>query len=108
MTLLSGDNELIRISSEQIHCLQTTCVIQVEGGLQPKQQYVLNVAKDAFVNGASPLEEEVKNHFFETGLQRCDTKYVSKGLWNTKMCECFSVENKCECECGETSVMRTL
>ena len=108
VTLLSGDNELIRISSEQIHCLQTTCVIQVEGGLQPKQQYVLNVAKDAFVNGASPLEEEVKNHFFETGLQRCDTKYVSKGLWNTKMCECFSVENKCECECGETSVMRAL
>ena len=108
VTLLSGDNELIQVPSEQIHCLQTTCVIQLEGGLQSNQSYVLNVAADAFVNGSSPLENEVSNYYFETGFQRCDTKFVSKGLWNTKMCECFSVEGRCECECGETSVMRTL
>ena len=72
---------------------------------------VLTVPADAFkVNGIGNLEvlEAEETFFFETGLQRCDTKYVSKGLWSSKMCECFSIEGKCECECGETSVMRTL
>ena len=108
VTLLSGDNELILVPSDQIHCLQTTCEIRLKGGLQSNQSYVLNVDTNAFVNGSTPLEKEVSNYYFETGFQRCDTKFVSKGLWNTKMCECFSVEGRCECECGETSVMRTL
>ena len=108
VTLLSGDNELILVPSDQIHCLQTTCEIRLEGGLQSNQSYILNVDTNAFVNGSTPLEKEVSNYYFETGFQRCDTKFVSKGLWNTKMCECFSVEGRCECECGETSVMRTL
>lgn len=117
ITLLSETNELVTIPADQILCnpAHYECVLRLEGALRSQTQYVLNVPVDAFegvhVNSEGQpevLEQAVENHFFETGLQRCDTKYVSKGLWNSKMCECFSIEGKCECECGETSVMRHL
>ena len=107
VTLLSADNEMVRVLPEQIRCLRNVCVLHMEGGLRSRQQYVLNVEQDAFLAEAKPLEN-AKESFFETGLERCDTTFVSKGLGSSKMCECFSVEGMCQCQCGETAVSRAL
>ena len=107
VTLLSADNEMVRVLPEQIRCLRNVCVLHMEGGLRSRQQYVLNVEQDAFLAETKPLEN-AKESFFETGLERCDTTFVSKGLGSSKMCECFSVEGMCQCQCGETAVSRAL
>ena len=73
----------------------------------PQNRDPLNVEQDAFLAEAKPLEN-AKESFFETGLERCDTTFVSKGLGSSKMCECFSVEGMCQCQCGETAVSRAL
>ena len=108
ITLLDEDNNLVRIPAEDVSCVGTVCTLNLHQSLIPNKQYVLQIEKNAFVSGESELEKAIDNWFFTTGYFRCDTKYVSKGLTDTRMCKCFSVENKCECECGETSVARYL
>ena len=107
ITLLDSANHLITIAKEDIHCSGTSCGVNLHG-LSAKEQYLLHVDKNAFMSGEVELEEEISNWFFATGYYRCDTKYVSKGLTDRRVCQCFTVDDKCECECGETSVVRYL
>ena len=107
ISLIDSNNNMMVIHPEDIHCVETSCTIQLHG-LIPNMQYVLQVEKNAFKSGEAELEHGVDNWFFTTGYYRCDTKFVSRGLTNTRMCKCFSVDGMCECECGETSVGRLL
>ena len=106
--LLEERNVETEVQPAWVQCVETKCAIRVPGGLKPLTKYTLSVEKTAFESEGVPMEEDVEDHVFVTGQYRCDTKFVSKGLSDSRVCECFSVGDQCECECGETSVARSL
>ena len=111
ISLRSGQNQVLRVPDAAVSCLYTKCSLRLGDGLLPHEKYVLNVEADAFLaqgQQQQPLQSAVQNWFFQTGGVRCDTRFVGRGMSDAKMCECFSVENACQCECGETSVLREL
>ena len=108
VSLRSSQNHMVVFGESDVTCLGQRCVLHLNGGLLSQEKYVLNIAADAFLSEGSPLETEVRNWFFRTGRARCDTRYVSGGMTDARVCQCFSVQNACQCECGETSVMREM
>ena len=110
ISLRSSANHVIRVEESDVSCVYAKCTLRLSDGLLPFEKYVMNVDADAFLaqGQAQPLQKEVRNWFFQTGGVRCDTRFVGRGMGDAKMCQCFSVENACQCECGETSVLREL
>ena len=108
ITLRSSQNHVIRVAESDVQCEQSKCTLRLRDGLLPREKYVLNIEADAFLAQGRPLQSEVRNWFFQTGNVRCDTRFVGRGMSDAKLCQCFSVENACQCECGETSVLREL
>ncbi|KAM7453370.1 hypothetical protein BLSTO_05884, partial [Blastocystis sp. subtype 1] len=106
--LLDERNVATEVQPAWVLCVEKKCVIRVPGGLKPLTTYTLSIEKTAFESEGVPMEEAVEDHVFVTGQYRCDTKFVSKGLSDSRVCECFSAADRCECECGETSVARAL
>lgn len=112
ISLRSSQNHVIRVEESDVSCVYAKCTLRLSDGLLPFEKYVMNVDADAFLaqgqGQGQPLQKEVRNWFFRTGGVRCDTRFVGRGMSDAKMCQCFSVENACQCECGETSVLREL
>lgn len=108
VSLFDERNAETVVSPSSILCVEKRCVVRMASGLKANTKYLLRVADDAFLSEGAPLEQGVEDYVFMTGHYRCDTKYVSKGLSDSRVCECFSVADRCQCECGETSVLRYL
>ena len=108
VSLFDERNAETVVNPSSILCVEKRCVVRMASGLKANTKYLLRVADDAFLSEGAPLEQGVEDYVFMTGHYRCDTKYVSKGLSDSRVCECFSVADRCQCECGETSVLRYL
>lgn len=66
--------------------------------------YWLQIPRGALVTEAGE-ENEVMAMEVWVAKTTCNTNYVVSGMRGEK-CRCFSVENRCQCTCGETQFSR--
>lgn len=66
--------------------------------------YLLSIPAGAFESQAGRASGEIEVPVWVTGKQ-CNTNYVVSGMMGEK-CRCFSVGDRCQCTCGETSFSR--
>lgn len=64
----------------------------------------LKLLQGAFVSEAGKLSEEVEVHMW-VASKRCNTNYVVQGM-RGQTCKCFNVNDRCQCNCGETMFSR--
>ena len=86
--VVEGNRVLVFLDAEQVE----------EGAV------TLKLVQGAFVSEAGKLSEEVTVRLWVAG-KRCNTNYVVQGM-RGQTCKCFSVEDRCQCNCGETLFSR--
>ena len=64
----------------------------------------LTLPEGAFVSEAGKKSEAITMELWVSS-KKCNTSYVVQGMRGEK-CKCFSVEDRCQCNCGETLFSR--
>lgn len=64
----------------------------------------LTLPEGAFVSEAGKKSEAITMEMWVSS-KKCNTSYVVQGMRGEK-CKCFSVEDRCQCNCGETLFSR--
>ena len=64
----------------------------------------LTLPEGAFVSEAGKKSEAITMELWVSS-KKCNTSYVVQGMRGDK-CKCFSVEDRCQCNCGETLFSR--
>lgn len=112
IVLLSSSSEELRLpaSSKSVVCRGSTCEVSLPHGLLNNETYSLSIDKTAFKSKRSNryLEESLDNYIFSTGKKSCTPDYIIDGLEGSRLCQCYSSADKCECNCGSTSLLREL
>ncbi|KAK8805790.1 hypothetical protein WA158_002446 [Blastocystis sp. Blastoise] len=112
ITLYSNSGDIISITgnSKNVICKNKQCSIYFTNGLMNNETYALSIESNAFINKVTnqPLIESINQYIFQTGKKSCTPDYIVSGLEDNRLCQCYSIEDKCECACGSTMILRDL
>lgn len=87
-------------SSGEVRCEGDTCTIQPNGGF-PAGTYEMSFSESTFVDqSGNALVEGVASHVFSVTEESCGMAFLSVN--EGEECFCQSLENQCQCRCGET------
>lgn len=87
-------------NAHEVSCKEEECRIKPAKEFQAGT-YAMSFGDSAFVDLAgNKLAKGVTNHMFTTTDLACGMEFVQVSKDET--CYCQSVENQCQCQCGET------
>ena len=103
MVLFKGAKSEIQVnvqSASEVRCTRDECVIEPAQSFE-EGTYVMSFGETAFTDlSGNVLLKGVSDHVFTVAGMECGLQYVS--VDKDQPCFCQSVENQCQCQCGET------
>ncbi len=101
--LFRGEKEDVAVnlqSAKEVRCAKDVCTIKPAEDFKPGT-YDMTFSEQAFVDfSGNALQSGVTSHVFSVTDAQCGLSYVNVDAGTN--CYCQSVENQCQCQCGET------
>lgn len=101
----SENDILVNVENvNEVRCHQDVCTIEPSYGFEPGT-YKMTFGEAAFVDySGNTLEQGVSYHVLRIGDSKCSLSYVN--VADNTNCKCQSVNNQCQCQCGETHFVK--
>ena len=91
-------------SMNEVHCHEDVCTISPAFGFEPGV-YDMSFGEATFVDYSdNALQQGVKAHVFRISETKCGLSFVN--VDPNEKCTCQSVNNQCQCQCGETHFVK--
>lgn len=99
----ANENQDVKVnvqSAKEVRCNGDTCVIQPANGFS-EGSYEMSFSESTFVDySGNTLVEGVASHVFSISGLSCGIEFLNVN--EQEPCYCQSLENQCQCKCGET------